>query len=76
MSLRLTATAAPTPTPAEDRLDGAGAIATYLGWNKKKVYNAWELRWSVPIRKRDGLGLYAFKTELDAWMKAPETLNH
>lgn len=27
-----------------------------------------------PIRKREGLGIYAFKSELLAWLKAPETL--
>lgn len=61
-------------TLAADRLDGAGAIAAYLGWKERKVYQAREEGWSVPIRKRDGAGLYAFRSELDAWFRAPETL--
>lgn len=57
-----------------DLIDGAEAIAVYLGWPKRKVYSAREKGWSVPIRKRDGVGIYAFKSELDAWLRAPETL--
>ena len=57
-----------------DRLDGAEAIAAYLSRKPRWVYQAREDGWSVPIRKRDGLGIYAFKSELDAWMRAPETL--
>lgn len=57
-----------------DRLDGAAAIAQHLGWTERKVYQARERGWSVPIRKRDGMGLYAFRSELDAWMKDPATL--
>lgn len=59
---------------AEDRLDGAEAIAAYLGWKLRKVYQAREEGWSIPIRKLDGCGLYAFKSELDACFRAPETL--
>lgn len=59
---------------ANDRLDGAEAIAAYLGRKPRWVYQAREEGWSVPIRKRDGLGIYAFKSELDAWLHAPETL--
>jgi hypothetical protein len=57
-----------------DRLDGAEAIAAYLGWPSRKVYRAREEGWSTPVRKQDGLGIYAFKSELDAWQHAPETL--
>jgi hypothetical protein len=60
---------------AEDMLDGAGAIAAYLGWPPRRVYKAREEGWCAPIRKRQGIGLYAFKSELDAWLKAPETLS-
>lgn len=63
-----------------DRLDGAQAIAEFMGWpgdeGLKKVYRARERKWSIPIRKRDGLGIYAFKSELESWLKAEETLNH
>jgi hypothetical protein len=59
---------------ADDRLDGAAAVAAYLGWTERKVYKAREAGWSTPIRKQDGIGIYAFKSELDAWLKAPETL--
>jgi len=59
---------------ANDRLDGADAIATYLGKKVRWVYQAREEGWDVPIRKRLGLGVYAFRSELDAWMHAPETL--
>lgn len=56
------------------RLDGAAAIAEYLGRPERWVYHAREKGWSCPIRKRDGVGLYAFTDELDAWWEAPETL--
>lgn len=59
---------------SSDRLDGAKAIAAYLGWSERKVYQAREEGWSIPIRKRDGAGLYAFRSELYAWFTAPETL--
>lgn len=56
------------------RLDGAEAIAAYLGKSARWVYQARERRWQVPIRKADGLGLYAFVDELDAWQRDPATL--
>ena len=56
------------------RLEGAAAIAKYLGRPERWVYHAREKGWSCPIRKRDGIGLYAFADELDAWWEAPETL--
>lgn len=59
---------------ADERLDGADAVAAYLGVKPAWVYQARRAGWSVPIRKRDGLGVYAFKSELDAWMRDPETL--
>jgi len=62
-----------TPISTE-RLDGAAAIAAYLGWPERKVYQARERGWSAPIRKQDGMGIYAFKSELDEWQRAPETL--
>ena len=56
------------------RIDGAGAIAAHIGKTERWVYQARERGWSVPIRKRDGMGIYAFAEELDAWLLAPETL--
>lgn len=56
------------------RLDGADAIAAYLGKPARWVYQARERRWRVPIRKADGLGLYAFADELDAWQRDPASL--
>jgi hypothetical protein len=56
------------------RLEGAAAIAQYLGRPERWVYHSREKGWSCPIRKRDGMGLYAFPDELDAWLEAPETL--
>jgi hypothetical protein len=32
---------------SNDRLDGAEAIALYLGWKRRKVFRARERRWSV-----------------------------
>lgn len=62
--------------PHPDRLEGADAIAGYLkgSWTPRKVYQAREAGWSIPIRKRDGIGIYAFKSELDAWERGDETL--
>ena len=58
------------------RLDGVKAIGDYIGKSERWVYQARERGWSVPIRKRDGLGYYAFPDELDAWLNDPETLPH
>ncbi len=59
-----------------DRLEGAEAIASYLGWKVRRVTYMREHATDCPIRKRPGLGLYAFRSELDAWLRAPETLPH
>ncbi len=58
----------------QDLLEGAEAIAAFLGWKPRKVYQAREDGWTIPIRKREGLGLYAFKSELRAWLRDPATL--
>lgn len=60
---------------AADLLEGAEAIAAFLGgkWNARRVYNARE-RGQLPIRHRPGMGLYAFRSELRAALTAPETL--
>ncbi len=56
------------------RLEGAANIANYLGRAERWVYQAREKGWSCPIRKRDGIGLYAFPDELDAWLEDDATL--
>lgn len=61
--------------PDSVRLDGAPAIARYLGKPERWVYQARERGWRVPIRKSDGLGIYAFTDELDAWQRDPSTLS-
>lgn len=59
----------------DDYLEGTAAIAAFLGpsWSQRKVYYARETR-ALPIRRRAGIGLYAFRSELLAALKAPETL--
>ncbi|MFY0400840.1 hypothetical protein [Brevundimonas naejangsanensis] len=59
---------------ANDRLDGASAIARYLGKKERWVYLAREQGWAVPIRKREGFGLYAFRSELDAYLRGDDSL--
>jgi hypothetical protein len=63
------------PILATDYLEGADEIAAFLGpqWNMRKVYRARELG-ALPIRRKQGLGLYAFRSELLAALKAPDTL--
>ena len=63
------------PPVAQDYLDGASAIAAFLGpaWTGRRVYHAREIG-ALPIRRRAGLGLYAFKSELTAALRAPSTL--
>lgn len=57
-------------------LEGAQAIADYLEWTDvNRVYQMRHKRGSTcPIRKMDGVGIYAFKDELDAWRRDPSTL--
>jgi hypothetical protein len=63
------------PLVKDDLLEGAEAIAKYLGkrWNERKVRHAREIG-SLPIRKKEGMGLYAFKSELSATLWAPNSL--
>lgn len=58
-----------------DKLEGVEAIAAFLGpeWTERRVYRAREVG-SLPIRRKPGIGLYAFRSELCAALKAPETL--
>jgi hypothetical protein len=60
---------------ASDLIEGAAAIAAYLGgkWDARRVRQARDRGWSTPIRRRE-MGLYALKSELDAWLKADDTL--
>src|SRR5258708_25276255 len=50
----------------DDYLEGAPAIAAFLGddWNKRRVYRARDTG-ALPIRRRPGIGLYAFRSELE-----------
>jgi hypothetical protein len=57
----------------DEYLEGADAIARYLGWNIRKVRYARETR-ALPIRAKHGIGLYAFKSEILAALKTPDTL--
>jgi hypothetical protein len=62
-------------TIGDDYLEGAAAIAAFLGpaWTERKVYHAREVH-ALPIRRKVGIGLYAFRSELLEALKAPETL--
>ena len=56
-----------------DYLEGVESIAAFLGWNARKVRYARETG-ALPIRVKSGVGLYAFKSEIVAALKAPDTL--
>lgn len=73
--VRLTQDNVPAGDVASDYLEGVDEIATFLGpkWTERKVYYARELK-TLPIRRKNGIGLYAFKSELLAALKSPETL--
>jgi hypothetical protein len=57
----------------DDYLGSVAAIATFLGWSVRKVRYARETR-ALPIRVKSGVGLYAFKSEILAALKTPDTL--
>ncbi len=65
--------------PADDCLNGIEAIAAFLTdtlgrtWTSRQVRYARE-RGSLPIRQKETLGVYAFKSELLAALKAPDSL--
>jgi hypothetical protein len=67
---------ATTSNPNDDYLEGAEAIAAHLSWpDPNRVYQMRHKRGSTcPIRKLPGVGIYAFKSELDAWRRDPSTL--
>ena len=56
-----------------DYLEGVEAIAQFLGWNVRKVRYAREIA-ALPIRVKNGVGIYAFKSEILAALKTPDTL--
>jgi hypothetical protein len=56
-----------------DYLEGVEAIASYLGWSARKVRYAREIG-ALLIRVKSGVGLYAFKSEILAALKTPDTL--
>lgn len=63
-------------------LQGAPAIAAFLCetlhsdvWTVRKVRHARE-KGTLPIRQKEGIGLYAFGDELLAALTTPETLPH
>ena len=65
------------PVAEDDLLEGAKDIARFLGgrWTANRVRIAKHRRF-LPIRRRPGMGIYAFKSELTAFLRAPETLGH
>lgn len=62
---------------SEDKIEGVRAIADFLGWpgkaGERRVYHVRE-RGLGPIRKREGIGYYAFRSELTEWLKSKDTL--
>ena len=65
----------PSERLGDDLLDGAEAIARELGWTNgrgkwhtRRVYHLREKGCPV-IRRREGLGVYAFRSELLEWLK-------
>ena len=62
-------------TIAEDYLNGAEAIVEHLGtpWTIRRVRYARETG-ALPIRMKRGIGLYAFKSELLAALRGPDSL--
>lgn len=64
----------PASSLGDDMLEGAKAIGAYLGWPVRKVWRARDEGWSIPIRKAEGIGIYAFRSELDAYLRGDATL--
>ena len=63
------------PMINDDYLNGVESIATFLGpeWNERRVYRARETG-ALPIRRKPGIGIYAFRSELTAALQDPTTL--
>lgn len=60
-----------TPPP-EDRLDTWGEIAAYLKVDQRTAQR-WEEQANLPVKRLQGR-VYAYKSELDAWIKKREPL--
>jgi len=58
----------------DDYLEGVEDIAAFMGWTIRKVRYARETG-ALPICVKHGIGLYAFKSELIAALKTPDTLS-
>lgn len=58
----------------DDYLGSIMEISKFLGWTTRKVRYARETG-ALPIRVKNGVGLYAFKSELLAALKTPDTLS-
>jgi hypothetical protein len=56
-----------------DYLEGVETIASFLGWSARRVRYARETG-ALPIRVKNGVGLYAFKSEILAALKTADTL--
>ena len=67
------ADSSPGDSVAFDRIDGIPAIADFLRVTERQARYAREKR-SLPIRYKQALGIYAFKSELVAALKADDTL--
>jgi hypothetical protein len=52
----------------DDLLQGAEEIAAFLGWDARRVYNAHQ-RKQLPIRSKPGMRLYAFKSEIELFLR-------
>ena len=63
------------PVIANDFLDGVEAITGYLGdgWNERRIRHA-RTTGALPIRKKQGIGVYAFKSELTAALRGTDSL--
>ncbi len=61
---------------SDDLLEGVDAIALFLGagWTSKRVRQA-RFRGLLPIRRKSPMGIYAFKSELVAALRSPDTLS-
>lgn len=57
------------PILANDLLRGAAEIAAYTGLPERSIYHA-VAKGSLPIKRVDGLGLTALKSELAAFFSA------
>ena len=57
----------------DDYLGSVMEISNFLGWTARKVRYARETG-ALPIRVKNGVGLYAFKSELLAALRTPDTL--